>query len=199
MSDESNIEGTFECPICGHNEPHGHNEAEQIRWHKQYRPTFEALVYKKMRHSNGVTYIGNLQIHEGHRMGYEGHRARGEREWAQLTQTGGYVRPWMQTLWEMYQSTILSAPSVPRTYPEEMTEELKLALGRPNFLCGPIARIFREAGSVIESRAEAEQAFVIHWMVKLVLDHGKDWVDSAQDQLSLMRVLAREKRINEQS
>lgn len=63
-----------------------------------------------------------------------------------------------------------------------MSPELEYVLGRPNFWCGPIAHLFRDAGiwPTLEHRAHAEQARVIFWMVGLVLQHGTTWRDHAE-------------------
>lgn len=77
--------------------------------------------------------------------------------------------------------------AVLRPYPDEITDEFKFVLGWPNFRCGPYAHLFRAAGHDIKPRSEDEQAFVLHWLVKLVLDHGAEWSDIAQSQLEAMR------------
>lgn len=49
-------------------------------------------------------------------------------------------------------------------------------LGRPNFTCGPFAKVLRELlGMKIERKAEHEQAAVIHWTLSLYLEHGSQW------------------------
>lgn len=63
----------------------------------------------------------------------------------------------------------------PRAYPEELTPDLALILGMPNFQCAPIAHALRAGGAEIAPRAEAEQAYVIHWMTKLAIDYPEDW------------------------
>lgn len=61
-------------------------------------------------------------------------------------------------------------------FPRELTPEILEVLGKPNFETVPIARAFREAGRAdIAPRFENEQAFVLHWLVSLVLEHGSDW------------------------
>lgn len=72
-------------------------------------------------------------------------------------------------------------------FPSEMTTELEHILGRPNFVCGPIAHIFQAAGADIPRKAEAEQAFVLHWMVKLYLTHGDDWREHCEQELKEAR------------
>ncbi|WP_157639506.1 hypothetical protein [Burkholderia ubonensis] len=74
-----------------------------------------------------------------------------------------------------------------RTYPDEMSPALRDVLGRPNFWCGPIAHEMRAAGAEIKAKAEDEQAHVLHWLVKLVLDHGDDWQKHAATDLRAIR------------
>lgn len=70
-----------------------------------------------------------------------------------------------------------------REYPEELNEDLADILGRPCFTAIHICHLFRRLGTVIEERAEAEQAFMIHWLLKLYLRHGAGWRDEAEKQL----------------
>jgi hypothetical protein len=60
-------------------------------------------------------------------------------------------------------------------YPGEMTTELREVLGLMPAATGPIARDFRASGKDIPNRPEAEQAFVLHWLIGLALRHGPDW------------------------
>jgi hypothetical protein len=70
-------------------------------------------------------------------------------------------------------------------YPKDMDDELAFILGRPNFRCVGIANTFRVKGGVqIAHRAEAEQAFVIHWLIGLYLEHGDGWRAIADAELS---------------
>ena len=64
-------------------------------------------------------------------------------------------------------------------YPEDLNDALREILGMPNFQTGPIARAFRAAGHDIAPKMEAEQAFVMHWLIKLALEHGENWRDLA--------------------
>ncbi|KKN33992.1 hypothetical protein LCGC14_0798050 [marine sediment metagenome] len=75
-------------------------------------------------------------------------------------------------------------------FPSEMTPELQDILGRPNFVCGPIAHIFQAAGADIPRKAEAEQAFVLHWMIKLYLTHGDRWREIGEEELKEVRAAA---------
>lgn len=67
-------------------------------------------------------------------------------------------------------------------YPKEMTPALREVLGQMIMTTCPIAHAMRVAGDVIPEKTEEEQAFVLHWMIGLVLEHGDNWrlVASAQ-------------------
>lgn len=74
-------------------------------------------------------------------------------------------------------ATIQFAYGAPVTtaFPDALTPDLSYVLGMPNLRCAPYAEVFREAGHDIPCKAEAEQAFVIHRMVRAVLQHGAGW------------------------
>lgn len=57
----------------------------------------------------------------------------------------------------------------------EFNKEIEYILGRPNFVCGGIARRLRELGFKIDKKAEAEQAFIILWFLSLYKEHGTKW------------------------
>jgi hypothetical protein len=50
--------------------------------------------------------------------------------------------------------------------------EVQWILGRPNFWCGPIAHQLVRLGHTIPQKAEAEQAYVLHWLLELYEKHG---------------------------
>ena len=59
--------------------------------------------------------------------------------------------------------------------PRELTPGLREVLGMMVFECGPSAPAFRNAGRAdIRRKAEEEQAFVLHWLLTLLLEHGED-------------------------
>lgn len=68
-------------------------------------------------------------------------------------------------------------------YPENLTPELSEVLGMMVFEVCPIAHGFRAAGEDIPCKAEAEQAFVLHWLIGLVLAHGSGWRKVAGEKL----------------
>jgi hypothetical protein len=72
---------------------------------------------------------------------------------------------------------------MPATYPADLTPALRDVLGMM-FETGPIAHGFRAAGHDIPNKVEAEQAFVLHWLIKLALEHGDGWRKIAGDQLA---------------
>ena len=72
-------------------------------------------------------------------------------------------------------------------YPEDLDDELAWILGRPNFTCGHLAAVLRKSGAQIATRAEAEQAAVIHWMLKLYFRHGAAWREHAAAEVERLR------------
>lgn len=72
-------------------------------------------------------------------------------------------------------------------FPDVLTDDLREVLGWPNFRCGPIAHLMRAAGADIKTKAEDEQAVVLHWFVTLVLKHGADWWNVARTELAEMQ------------
>lgn len=72
-------------------------------------------------------------------------------------------------------------------YPQEMTPALREVLGLMVFTTGPIAQAFRAAGEDIARKAEAEHAYVLHWLIGLALEHGDDWKPKAAAQLDALK------------
>jgi hypothetical protein len=69
-------------------------------------------------------------------------------------------------------------------FPRELTSDVQGVLEMMCFQCGPIAHAFRDAGRAdIKRRAEDEQAFVLHWLLTLALQHGADWRKRAGEAL----------------
>jgi hypothetical protein len=100
-----------------------------------------------------------------------------------------------QMMWDMHeQIRLLEAQQAQQlVYPDEVTPELSYVLGWPNFKCGPYAQGFREAGYDVPCKAEDEQAFVLHWLVKLVLRHGADWHVHGGKELMALKELVEQK------
>lgn len=59
-----------------------------------------------------------------------------------------------------------------------LNDDLRFIFGRPNFACGGVARGLRQIGWEIDTRAEAEQAAVILWMLQMYLEHGPQWPEA---------------------
>ena len=59
--------------------------------------------------------------------------------------------------------------------PATLLPELREVLGLMVFKTAPLAHIFRAAGSDIPCKVEAEQAFILHWLLTLVQQHGPVW------------------------
>ncbi|MGN5354358.1 hypothetical protein ACQ4P5_20360 [Ralstonia sp. L16] len=83
--------------------------------------------------------------------------------------------------------SVEQAGAAERVYPDELSDALRHVLGFPNFKCSPFAYLMRDAGVEVKRKAEDEQATVLHWLVKLVLDHGDKWAAVAESELKEMR------------
>ena len=46
-----------------------------------------------------------------------------------------------------------------------------------------MAHGFRAAGYEIETSAEAEQAFMLHWLIPFALEHGSNWRRAAAEEM----------------
>jgi hypothetical protein len=70
-----------------------------------------------------------------------------------------------------------SAEITPGTlpYPTEPTDALLEVLGLMLYTTTPIAHALRAAGTDIPKRCEEEQAYVLHWLIQLALQHGAEW------------------------
>lgn len=71
----------------------------------------------------------------------------------------------------------------------EMDKDLLEILGRPNFLCSPLAECLRADGVEIPRKSECEQAEVIRWMLNLYLQHGAGWRDAANTDLQRIKAV----------
>ncbi len=65
----------------------------------------------------------------------------------------------------------------------EFDKEVEWILGRPCFVCGPIAHRLNELGHNIKPHAEEEQAAVLFWMLGLYEKHGAVWQQKAGEEL----------------
>lgn len=78
-------------------------------------------------------------------------------------------------------------------FPRKLTEDLRDILSMMMWNTGPIAHALRSGGADIKTRAEEEQAHVMHWLITLALEHGSAWREKASDRISEIRaVLATE-------
>lgn len=68
--------------------------------------------------------------------------------------------------------------------PDELNEDVRWILGRPNFACAGIAQLLRANGEAVKNRAEDEQAAAIYWMLKQYEKHGADWRKHAEIELA---------------
>ena len=59
----------------------------------------------------------------------------------------------------------------------KVSNEEKLILGRPNFLCGSIAEKMRQKGIECENKSEAEQALVVYTLLQFHAEYGVLWAD----------------------
>ncbi|MFB9087154.1 hypothetical protein ACFFW8_20900 [Erwinia tracheiphila] len=71
-----------------------------------------------------------------------------------------------------------------------MDDHLLVILGRPNFMCSWLAESLRAGGYDIPRKSECEQATVIHWMLKLYLKHGANWLNEGNNELARIRAAA---------
>jgi hypothetical protein len=67
-----------------------------------------------------------------------------------------------------------------------LNDDLIAILGRPNFTCIRIAQALRLCGADIKSKAEDEQAAVIHFLLMRYMRHGSDWAKHADIDLRAM-------------
>lgn len=71
----------------------------------------------------------------------------------------------------------------------ELNDQSRDILGRICFQCVGIARVLRESGQPVKTRAEDEQAATIHFLLNKYLEHGDDWRAKADEELG--RLVAR--------
>jgi len=56
----------------------------------------------------------------------------------------------------------------------ELNETTRKIFGIMCFTVGPLVRLMREVGHDVKTKAEDEQAAVIHWRLNLYLEHGEN-------------------------
>jgi len=74
----------------------------------------------------------------------------------------------------------------PLTLPT-MDDDLAFILGSMCFQCITYAQMLRAAGQKIETRAEAEQAAVIYWLLGFYFKHGAGWRKAAIEEVERLR------------
>lgn len=84
------------------------------------------------------------------------------------------------------------------TWPAALTEDLRTILGMMCFQLGPIAHGYQAAGEFVgveglelKKRAEDEQAFMLHKLIAIWIEHGDGWRAVAADELE--RIAAKAK------
>lgn len=79
--------------------------------------------------------------------------------------------------------------------PLELNDTLLFILGRPSFTCMYIVGLLREEID-IPRKAEAEQAHVIHWMLKHYTADPENWREQAEADLRRLAQIAQKKQDN---
>ncbi|WP_143811007.1 hypothetical protein [Paraburkholderia piptadeniae] len=87
-----------------------------------------------------------------------------------------------------------AAESPQLIYPADITPDLHRVLSLMCFQLASFAHIFRAAGAEIKTRAEDEQAYCLHWLIKLVLTHGEGWSEQAQLEIAAIRAKLQESK-----
>lgn len=80
------------------------------------------------------------------------------------------------------------------TYPADITPDLHRVLGMMCFQLARYAHLFRSVGADIKTRAEDEQAYCLHWLIKHVLAHGAEWAthaDAAREKIAALQEQAK--------
>jgi hypothetical protein len=62
-----------------------------------------------------------------------------------------------------------------RPLPPSLDADLTEILGTPNFHAALFAHVFRASGVAVPRKADAEQAFILHWLLGLWFEHGPGW------------------------
>ena len=67
--------------------------------------------------------------------------------------------------------------------PFKLDDQVRWILGRPCFAVAGIARVLRNAGVSVATKAEDEQAVAIYWMLEMYFLHGENWRKEADKEL----------------
>jgi hypothetical protein len=76
-------------------------------------------------------------------------------------------------------------------YPKELTPALREVLGMMCFELAPLAHGFRAAGYDIPEKVEAEQAFMLHWLIPFAIEHRERWRAAAGKELAKIAELVK--------
>lgn len=114
--------------------------------------------------------------------------AAGEVELARIWTKVGQIRSKQAA--KPKHSPLPAAPAISSDaliYPAAITPELTAVLSLMNFQTGPLAHVYRAAGHTIAHKCEAEQAFMLDRMIKIVLEHGENWRNAFSKDVSIAR------------
>jgi hypothetical protein len=93
--------GTFCCPICGVDQPHGHRPLEEYV-EKFVRPAFERKMHAMLGSVGGMRKWEAFA--QGYYMAFPAEQARKDGGWAEReSPTGPYRHPKLQMAWTMFQ------------------------------------------------------------------------------------------------
>jgi hypothetical protein len=127
------------------------------------------------------------EVIEDGRVAYESYReAWGER--SLLSSWDGLTEP-VREAWRAVADAVVMFRSFrgrDLIYPPKLTSELRDILGRPSFACGPVAERLRRGGWKIATKAEHEQAAVIHFCLTHYLRDAVNWAENADGELAAM-------------
>ena len=75
--------------------------------------------------------------------------------------------------------------------PIVLTKDQVAIMGRPNFSCAHIADRLIKSGVYAHStdRAEYKQAVFMHFALKMLEDHGEEWIVAANNELERLAKL----------
>ena len=77
----------------------------------------------------------------------------------------------------------LQAEWIKRQNATPLNEHTEFIFGRPNFWCAEIAGILRNSGQAVDTKAEAEQAATIHFLLTQYEQHGENWKVEAEKEI----------------
>jgi hypothetical protein len=78
-----------------------------------------------------------------------------------------------------------------------LNEHTRWILGQPGFACRHVAQLLRDTGVKVDSKAEDEQAAVIHFYLSFYLEHGETWREMAKQEILNRVEIVKNKYANE--